>query len=617
MINNKKVGVIISVNGDISKIGVYNFSNDVKYIWNGEILNGPRVGSFLTVNQNNIKIITTISSEEIIDDYNTLKNKEFDNRFRNNSINRIIYLKTKGVIENGKFHVTSKYVPMIGNEITITTQDEIDIIYEIEKGESTICIGESIIEGKPINIAINSFFASHIGIFGNTGSGKSNTLHKLYLELFKSKYYPKYISRKSKFFLIDFNGEYISNNLFGIKNKNKIVFNLSTKLKKAKKIYIKKDYLFDSEILSILFGATPATQMPFLKNAISTWNKKELSDPTKCSKLVVGIIKKILVTGDDAVSDAKESWIEVCKNYIDYEYLEILSNLEKLKYNSYSKGYYYGEETKPSYINNKTELDQNHENYLKLNEISEKLKCYLDKATPIEKLKFYLSFQKIYKSAWKSTNLEHINPLFNRINSSLESLEKVVEIVDDISTFYKTFNIISLVDTNQEVKKLIPMLLSKMIYDEQKNEVAGKKVNITKHLIIDEAHNILSSVNKTKNDEWQDYRLSVFEEIIKEGRKFGFYLTLSSQRPYDISPTILSQVHNYFIHRLVNEKDLMSLENTMPTLDKNAYKMIPILGQGEAVITGKSMQIPIFIKVKKEDQNRPMSDDVKLTDLWE
>jgi len=172
------------------------------------------------------------------------------------------------------------------------------------------------------------------------------------------------------------------------------------------------------------------------------------------------------------------------------------------------------------------------------------------------------------------------------------------------------------VHANQEITRLIPMLLSKMIYDEQKLLVSGKEVSQTKHLIIDEAHNILNAEFKNNGDDWQDYRLSVFEEIIKEGRKFGFYLTLSSQRPADISPTILSQTHNYLIHRLVNEKDLRMLENTMPTLDKNSYQMIPSLGQGEAIVTGNAMQVPVFVKIDKEESLRPASDDIKLTNLW-
>lgn len=177
-------------------------------------------------------------------------------------------------------------------------------------------------------------------------------------------------------------------------------------------------------------------------------------------------------------------------------------------------------------------------------------------------------------------------------------------------------NIISLVHANQEITRLVPMLISKMIYDEQKKNISGEKISTTRHLIIDEAHNILNSDYRNIGDDWQDYRLSVFEEIVKEGRKFGFYLTLSSQRPADISATIMSQIHNYFIHRLVNEKDLRMLENTMPTLDKSSFQMIPSLGQGETIITGNAMKVPVFVKVEREENNRPKSDDIVLTELW-
>ena len=228
----------------------------------------------------------------------------------------------------------------------------------------------------------------------------------------------------------------------------------------------------------------------------------------------------------------------------------------------------------------------------------------------------FLDFQKIYETTWNKFNIEHINPLFSRIESAIKSLEKVVEIKSDISEDYKCVNIFSLVNANQEITRLIPMLLSKMFYDIQKRKVSGKDVNQTKHLIIDEAHNILNAERKNIGDSWQDYRMSIFEEIIKEGRKFGFYLTLSSQRPADISPTILSQVHNYFIHRLVNEKDLNMLVNTMPTLDKSSFQMIPSLGKGEVIITGNAMQVPVFVKIPREEHIRPKSDDVDLTTLW-
>src|SRR5699024_508223 len=246
-----------------------------------------------------------------------------------------------------------------------------------------------------------------------------------------------------------------------------------------------------------------------------------------------------------------------------------------------------------------------------LNEVFQQLEN-----NPTKQLKMFLDFQKVYKTAWGKVNSEHLNPLFNRINTSFDSLEKVVSVVENINDEFRAFNIISLVKANQEITRLIPMLLSKMIYDEQKNLLIDKGITHTKHLIIDEAHNILNDQKRNTSDDWQDYRLSIFEEIIKEGRKFGFYLTLSSQRPADISPTILSQTHNYLIHRLVNENDLRMLENTMPTLDKNSFQMIPSLGKGEVIITGNAIQVPVFVKIPKEKSVRPNSDDDLLTELW-
>lgn len=608
----KKLGVIVGVDADISQVGMYSMSNDSNFIWYGEILSGPKIGAFLTINQNDVKIIATVASEKIIDQQNTVKSVEFDNRYHKDSINRIITLKTKGVIEDNKFQVTSKYVPMVGNEITITSKEELDIIFELDVDEESIYIGKSLLEDRRINLSINKFFASHIGVFGNTGSGKSNTLHRLYLQLFRSNYFSMIANGGSQFFVIDFNGEYTSTNSFGVQGDHKEILEIKTGRYQGNKLPIKKEYLFNADILAILFDARVATQVPFLRKAIQSWNEKNF-DGNGIAQYVVGTIKAILSTGESASSEAKDNWISVAKKYVEKE--SLFGNLSSLNYNSQNKSYNYLNGDK-QYINDKEPIKQNAIDFLKLEAISNELAVYFNSADEISKLKMHLEFQKVHQSSWKSTNIEHLNPLFNRIDSAFTSLSKVIEIVPDISDSFKTMNVISLVHANQEITRLIPMLLSKMIYDEQKDKVAGNIVTCTKHLIIDEAHNILNAEYRNHGDDWQDYRMSVFEEIVKEGRKFGFYLTLSSQRPADISPTILSQIHNYLIHRLVNEKDLRMLENTMPTLDKSSYQMIPSLGQGEAIITGNAIQIPVFVKVIKEKYNRPNSDDVPLTEIW-
>lgn len=615
---SKKIGVIVAVDGDLSQVGMYSLTNDVEYIWRGEILTGPRVGAYLTINQNDIKIIASVSSEKIIDTQNNVKSEVFDNRFSKGSVKRILTLKTKGVIEKNKFTVTSQYVPMIGNEISITTKKELNIIYGVEALENSISIGTSILENQPIHISINSFFPSHIGIFGNTGSGKSNTLHKLYLELFRSKY-KNMILQTSQFFIIDFNGEYTSEDMFGINPDNKCVLNINTRVNdKSDMLPIKEEYILDPEILSILFDARPATQVPFLRQALRLYKEVSSRNEFYFGNFVTGTLKKILTSGNSSLQDSLNNWIEAAKKYCDNND-DIFSEIDKLQFNSSNNSYYYEREQGKIFYNlgSENSIPSYKLEAIKLDTIIERLnEKFTESDNLIDRLLMFLDFQKEHRTAWDKVNREHLIPLFNRIYSSLDSLKKVVLVTPDISDSFKCVNIINLINANQEIKRLIPMLLSKMIYDEQKNLVSSNIVNNTKHLIIDEAHNILNSELKNIGDSWQDYRLSIFEEIIKEGRKFGFYLTLSSQRPADISPTIMSQLHNYLIHRLVNEKDLRMLESTMPTLDKTSYNMISMLGKGETILTGKAIKIPVFVKVEKENKIRPTSDDVVLTDIW-
>lgn len=610
---NKKIGVIVCVEGTLAQVGLYDATNDSKIIWKGKILSGPQVGAFLTINQNDVKIVATVVSEKINDQLNSSKSVEFDNRFQKNTVNRILTLKVKGVICNSKYYITSKYVPMIGNEVSITTQDELNIIFGIDNKHESINIGTTLLEGIKINIPINKIFASHIGIFGNTGSGKSNTLHKLYLELFKTQY-KENIFKKSQFFVIDFNGEYISENSFGVSKQNKKFFDINTKNKSNDfKLPIEQDCLFNSDILAALFDAKPATQLPFLRNSLKKFKELD-NNADSFSRLEINFLRKLITDGKSAESDAIDNWVAAAKEMgvTETALSCFIGNKVESKFGNIEV-----KNPKGELIVEKKQITPKGEVFFDLEGLREKLEDCFSSASPTRKLSCFLEFQKVYVSAWGSTKMEYINPLFYRIKSSLENLERVIEVVDDSSKKFGAFNIISLVNSNQEMKRLIPMLLSKMIYDKQKYKFFLNKKIVTKHLIIDEAHNILNSIYKNNRDDWQDYRLSIFEEIIKEGRKFGFYLTLASQRPADISPTIMSQIHNYFIHRLVNDRDLKMLENTVSTLDKRAFEIIPCLDQGEAVISGNAIKMPIIIKVNKELNNRPKSDDIVLTDIWE
>lgn len=205
--------------------------------------------------------------------------------------------------------------------------------------------------------------------------------------------------------------------------------------------------------------------------------------------------------------------------------------------------------------------------------------------------------------------------MIERLKSRTKIIDKLIEIVDsDLNK--RNIAVISLKDCNIEAKKIIPLLLVKNSYKSTK-EVNNETIQHTFHLIIDEAHNILSEQSIREESAWKDYRLETFEEIIKEGRKFGYYITVASQRPADISQTIVSQLHNYFIHRLISDQDLKMINNTINTIDSVSKASIPLLAPGQCILTGTSFRLPKIVQVTKlQEKFAPNSTSADLERLW-
>lgn len=209
-------------------------------------------------------------------------------------------------------------------------------------------------------------------------------------------------------------------------------------------------------------------------------------------------------------------------------------------------------------------------------------------------------------------NEEHIAPLISRFENRVKRVKRLFSICENPPSDWLA--IYSLVDVNVEFKKIVPLIICKYFYERQRLNFNCSSL----HIIIDEAHNVLSTTSERESQTWKDYRLETFEEIIKEGRKFGTFLTISSQRPSDISETIISQLHNYFIHRLVNNEDIRAIGKAVAFIDNTSYEMISVLPQGACIFTGVASNFPVLVQVDRLPQElQPRSDTVNLTSLWE
>ncbi|MBN9263252.1 MAG: ATP-binding protein, partial [Hyphomicrobium sp.] len=209
---------------------------------------------------------------------------------------------------------------------------------------------------------------------------------------------------------------------------------------------------------------------------------------------------------------------------------------------------------------------------------------------------------------------EHISPVINRLVGRRGDIAKIFDTSAQAEFWKKNFVVVSLDKVNLDMRKTIPLLLAKKLYQDHKQHRNTKSLTI----IIDEAHNILSTESFRESESWKDYRLETFEEIIKEGRKFGVFVTISSQRPNDISPTITSQAHNYFIHRLVNQRDLATISSAVSYIDKVSEASIPTLPIGTCIFSGVAGQMPLKLRVRPlEEHKQPRSNTLRFSTIVE
>ncbi|MCW6700919.1 ATP-binding protein [Anaerococcus sp. NML200537] len=622
---NYVIGNVISVVGMKINILMNEQSNLESFHYGGLIYDGVSIGSYIGIIRGSYKIICKVDNE-------FLKDKDNDpviHEFSRDRFERILEVSLIGNFKCEKFEFGIKVFPMIFNEAVLLSQEEIRVILQNGSNHSiyNLSLGVSAQNNLPIEISRSMLFNTHIGIFGNTGSGKSNTLAKLYTELFNQRFSEQRLSfnNKSKFIVLDFNGEYVKKGIF---SEDKKVLNLSTQSRDGDRLNIKPSVYWNIETLSILYSATEKTQQPFLNGAVKYY-LDDVNHEITTDKIIEGLGSafynvfhannneeslKLLLKSLNIIN-FDESIKELLKSsHIYYHSLTMLNTF----WHSKSKSYYYlDNRNNKMFISdyNKESIIQYKKEFKKILRNPETL-GNIQNLTATEKLRISVYTHMIYCLSYGKINFEHINPLILRIEARSEFVERTINVCYDNDDDY-FLTVINFRKCNSDAKKMLPLLISKQLYEEHKKKAKGFEINSTVHLIIDEAHNILSSQSTRESESWKDYRLEVFEEIIKEGRKFGFYLTIASQRPSDISATIVSQIHNYFLHRLVNEHDIRMIENTVSSLDGPTRSRIPSLAPGQCIITGTNFEMPLLVQVEKLPGNiSPTSESADLIKLW-
>jgi hypothetical protein len=600
-----RVGEVSGIEGRKVFISVDKNKNVSDLFFNGEVIKNVSVGSYIEIRKGFLSLIGKADGEKLSEEKFF---KPDDNRYQELDKNRrFLTISLVGYIGlDGRFIGGIKELPLIGNEAFIVTESKINKIHNLlKKGSSLhINIAKTDIEEIPVELPIDNIFNSHIAIFGNTGSGKSNTLAALYQELFTTLSELDNFNENCKFLLFDFNGEYTREYCI---SPNKTVYNLSTRVDdEENKIPMTIDELLDIEALSILVEATEKTQKPFLKRALRFY-KNSLDKDKYASYLRVILQNKIKQTLKMAHKDTAFKLLdyleEIFKYFVTDEELKEIRN--DIEFHNQSLGFF--KKGTSTFFSTNTDAIEDTSLFEACDEVDQDS---LAELSDLDEFYIFLHLQLIEDVYRYKVQIDHIYPVINRFRSKKQSIERTFHVNDDNETFWKEKNlvVINLRDVNLDMRKTIPLLLSKNIYNTHKKEKNQKSLNI----IIDEAHNILSKASFRETEEWKDYRLETFEEIIKEGRKFGVFVTIASQRPNDISETIISQAHNYFIHQLINHRDLLTISNAVSYIDKITEESIPTLSVGTCIFSGIATPMPLKIKISElSDNQKPDSHTLK------
>ena len=604
------VGKVSLIEGRRVKVRVNKDKNLSHISYMGQTVKNVSVGSYVKICKGFIEIIGKVEGEEISEE------KSWGKEYQRNQFKNVRFLNITlfGHFDGRNFKQGIKEMPLLDNECYLLDKKEFSRLHKFYSDkEKTIRIGKLTEHpSQEIELSIKKLFASHIGIFGNTGSGKSNTLATIFSELFSKFNQKEKFIANSRFLFIDFNGEYAKNNVFG---KKKRIYNLTTRNNPSQRYPIKKDSIEQIEIISVLLEATEKTQKPFINRAINnSWldgKDYKLRTVENIRKLIIEILQK----GDQSLSISifgdlfgNLFQLDISEEWHAKKMLKKIENGE-LKYHSKQQTYY---------ITTKDNKDVYADS--KINELYDLLFKEHVENIQISSDYFSKTIYKILSTYYHEivsgySNQEHIRPLIGRVFKKFRELSKVIEITDEDLCCGEYLEILNLEDVNIEMKKKIPLIVCKQLYQQHKREERYNQKSL--HIIIDEAHNILSYSSERESETWKDYRLETFEELIKEGRKFSTFLTIASQRPYDISPTIISQLHNYFIHRLINDQDIKAVERTVAYMDKLSFESIPVLPVGSCFLAGLSSDVPVKVDIDLQPTNQqPKSETIDLQEAW-
>lgn len=482
---------------------------------------------------------------------------------------------------------------------------------EYDKG---LYIGEPVAAlGQKALGSYNDLFSRPMAVVGNTGSGKSCTIAHLIQEAVKDIQ-----NKRPKFFILDINGEYSS--AFGVNHGNR----------EPNKLYVNGEefsiplWLMNANEVCNWLSATEQTQEPVLKSfwslikAGSESKRKFYYDVIEAQRFLKHIIYLIKETDRYKGKNCWESWQNLMSFISALEsYDEIKTTLIELGTSFQDNKDRYDSLLQEKEILDRLELVENFLN--KINEAGNN--DSLEQESADKPVHFPLSSvldsglmikAAVAEGASENNLVNWLQGLQLRLKNRLQdrrwdcfknyeelgikSFEVLLEKLG-VSSHSSGVVVIDCSMIAHEVLPYISGILGRIILELREHVEADKRYYEPWVLVLEEAHNYIRPTRQIE-DRGLVISREAFERVAKEGRKFGLSLIVASQRPSEISPTVISQCANFVMHRLQNPDDIEHFQRIVPSQSRRLLDQVTILAPGEALLVGSAFHVPARAKVK-------------------
>lgn len=491
--------------------------------------------------------------------------------------------------------------PTLTSTLRVINEEELDIIMG-KADENSLYIGKSpIYKDRSIYANINDLFSNHLAIFGNSGSGKSCSVSRIVQNIFLNQ---NFLAQNANLFIFDAYGEY--KNAFRDINKinpaYQYKFLTTNPTEETDMLFQLPVFLFTNDDVALLLNADNHAQLTIIERMMKLaklFSRNDAVTEKLKNHLIAKAIQSVLFSNQNASGK---------KNDI----FTIISSCQTPAFNMNTEiqGIGYTRRFSECFkIDSKGEFGES----VLINEyIAKNLNEELESTIEVPSQAFFtlrdmekaLEFTLIGEGFLNNRLMQdsaiilkvRLHSIINSRNALYFDIKQYITLEQYISSLivlnHRRSQIINinLEDVDDNLAKVIVKIVSKMIFDFSKSRKI--RASIPFHLIIEEAHRYVVA----DNDKFL-LGYNIFERIAKEGRKYGVLIDLISQRPVDISETVVAQMSNFLVLKMTHPKDLEYIEKMLPNVSSDIIEKLNSLQFGTLVSFGNAFKIPLLIKM--------------------